>query len=152
MMNNERRRHSLSLSLSLHMRVASFVDRVLHRIVANTHSRTHLHGANLGECKKKERVRVYTKKNQCLSSINSSLMSIRFFFLPLDICLTRKTGNNLSFFPSFSLYTHMHTASYAICFVTHAISHACTNSLLLHFFSSASFFFFFPCSGNHQVC
>jgi hypothetical protein len=61
-----------------------------------------------------------------------------------------KTGNNLSL--SFSLYTHMHTTSYAICFVTHAISHACTNSLVFLFLPFFLSFSFFSCSGNHQVC
>ena len=50
MMNNERRRHSLSLTSYA---CRSFVDRVLHRIVANTRTHMHMHGANLGERKKK---------------------------------------------------------------------------------------------------
>jgi len=125
-----------------------------HRHVARS-KRTRCHFRWIRE---REREREGREKNHCLSCINSSLRFVDMlfllflisiiiipFFLP-HICLIRKQEITCLSRP-FSLYTHMHTTSYAICFVTHAISHASTNSLQIflssfRFFSSSSSFFF----------
>ncbi len=93
--------------------------------IASLLPHTNMHGANLGEYKKRG-VQTYEKKNHCLSCINKQYtiadtvfflliiyfffcFFVFFFFLPdfsysyIFACL-KKTGNNLS--PSFSSYTH----------------------------------------------
>jgi hypothetical protein len=122
MMNNERRRYSLFLSLSIYILYVARSSIAF--CIASLLPHTNMHGANLGEYKKRG-VQTYEKKNHCLSCINkqytvvdtlffpssstSFFLFLRLFLLPsrllllLHICLSKKTGNNLS--RSFSSYT-----------------------------------------------
>ena len=108
----------------------------------------------------RERERERRKRKKSLSVMHKQFTTVRRYafssfshqhhhhrnFFAFHICLIRKQDITCLSRP-FSLYTHMHTTSYAICFVTHAISHASTNSLQIflssfRFFSSSSSFFF----------
>jgi len=86
MMNNERRRYSLFLSLSLYIYIIcrSFVDRVLHRIIATTHKHARCQSRWI---QKKRGVQTYEKKNHCLSCINKQYTVVDTLFFPHHLLL-----------------------------------------------------------------
>jgi hypothetical protein len=129
MMNNERRRHSLSLS--------TYACRSIAFCIASLLTRTHIYARCQSRWKQKNKEYGHMRgKKPCLSCINSTLLSTRFLFPsffpnPLHIWLALKQEITcLSLFH----YTHTHTTSYAMRFVTHAISHASASSLRFSFF------------------
>ena len=135
---HDEQRTASSFSFSFPNACRSFVDRVLHRIAANIH----LHCANLGECKTSAR-QVGKKANRCLSCINSVRLG-RETFSSSPLCHNCPRKQEITCLPCACARTscfhprHARTASYAIRFVTHTISHACRNSLLPQFDSSSS--------------
>ena len=129
--DEQRTTPSFSLFLYIYIICRSFVDRVLHRIIASTHTHTNMHGANLGECKKMRGTDIREEKSLSFMHKQHTVVDtlffphhlllfllLRLFLLPsrfvllLHICLSgKKTGNNLS--SSFSSYTH-HIICYSL--------------------------------------
>ena len=95
----------------------SFVDRVLHRIAANTHA----------QCQAK----VNTKARAYAGASERALSVMHKKSTALSICTDSRSREIICL-----LDPCAQRASYAVRFVTHAISHARTNSL--SFFPSSS--------------
>lgn len=121
-MNNERRRHSLSLQANACRSFASIVFCI-------ASLPTHMHDANRGEGKFFSKTK---KKNHCRSCINRGKewwSASRFSLRSRKQEITCLSSSSPFFTSIRDLCTHGSSlCAYAIRFVTHTISHASSNS------------------------